>query len=347
MPLRIVDIMKTITVEHLKNCIGIGIDVSKESLSCAGITQNSTYKSEIKNTLSSIDNFARKLVKADYKGKIICESTGHYHLKLALIFTKYNLNLYVINPLLSSKYSKANIRKVKSDPADAESLGNMCITERNLPKPALLTEDKVLKRLKMGQIRSTEKIIQRMQSSLNLYEETYRELNLKGSSIQDELKATLKNLKTLKERMDNELEKLIIESSSNDEVIRNIDAIPGITSSTAALISEFDTDVKSANSWVAYIGYDVSVRQSGKWKGQGKLTKRGNKYLRKKLFCAAWGATMHDKHFKAYYEKLRADGRSYFEAICIIAKKLLKIAYQIAVNGKKYDAKLAFPEQNI
>ncbi|OUS26643.1 hypothetical protein A9Q98_10035 [Thalassotalea sp. 42_200_T64] len=110
----------------------------------------------------------------------------------------------------------------------------------------------------------------------------------------------------------------------------------------ASLVSQLETDVKNANSWVAFAGMDTSVRQSGTWKGKGKMTKRGNPYLRKRLYNAAWGAKMHDEHFKAYYDQLRSRGRGYVESLCIIAKKILRIAYQVRVNHIKYDPKVAF-----
>ena len=74
-----------------------------------------------------------------------------------------------------------------------------------------------------------------------------------------------------------------------------------------------------------------------------KLTKRGNSYIRKRLYCAAWGANMHYPEVHRYYEKLKAAGRNHVEALCIIARKLLRIAYAVLVKGKTYDAEIAFP----
>jgi len=335
--------MNIASIDQIKTCVGIGIDVSKSSLSFAAITKSETYFSSFDNTLEAIDLMAKKLLKANYQGKIICESTGHYHLKLVSVLSKYPLNLVVLNPLMSSKHSKANIRKVKSDPADAETLATMCVTEKNLPKPTQLDDANILIRLKTGQLASLEKFIQRLQSSVNAYRETYESLRFEQSEIQLDLAKNLKELKSIKKRMIRELETQISKLSSDDKVISEIQAIPGVSEITAALISQFDTNVKNANSWIAYTGYDVSVRQSGTWKGRGKLTKRGNSYLRKRIFNAAWGAMMHDDNFKAYYEELRRGGRSYIAALCILAKKILRIAYQIMVNHKKYDPNIAFP----
>ena len=77
---------------------------------------------------------------------------------------------------------------------------------------------------------------------------------------------------------------------------------------------------------------DISVRESGRWKNKGKLTKRGNGYLRKRLFQAAWGAKMHNDNFKKYYNHLRDKGKSYVETLMIIAKKIVVIMFNLNKN---------------
>lgn len=119
--------------------------------------------------------------------------------------------------------------------------------------------------------------------------------------------------------------------------------LPGFSPLVAGLVSTaFNRQARSERSWVAYAGLDVSVRESGTWRGRGKLTKRGNSFLRKRLYCAAWGAVMNYAEVRAYYDRLKAAGRNHVEALCIIAHKLLRIAYAILVKGKEYDSNIAF-----
>ena len=167
------------TIKVYKDCLAVGIDVSKADLAVVGITMKESYLSTIINQVKSIKSFMRRLKRCGFKSKLICESTGHYHLKLALVCHEFGLELIVLNPLQSSKHSKAKIRKTKTDPQDALMLATMCITEPDLPKPAQLTSSKILIRLKMGQIASVEKQLQKMRQSLNQYEETYQGLGLR------------------------------------------------------------------------------------------------------------------------------------------------------------------------
>ena len=53
---------------------------------------------------------------------------------------------------------------------------------------------------------------------------------------------------------------------------------------------------------------------------------------------AAWGVVRHDERFHGYYEKLRAEGRSYRETMIVIARKLLRILLAVQKNGTPYSA---------
>ena len=163
---------KASTVKVFRDCLGIGIDVSKAELVVVGLTTSEPYIKRVNNRLTSVKAFVRALKKSGYCRKIICESTGHYHLKLALACHEIGMEIIVLNPLQSSKHTKANVRKTKTDPEDGLTLATMCITEPNLPKPMQLTVPKALIRLKMGQLASIEKQLQKSQLSLMQYEET-------------------------------------------------------------------------------------------------------------------------------------------------------------------------------
>lgn len=59
------------------SCNGIGIDVSKATLEVAGIDGENAWRTEIDNREADIESLAQALSDGGYRGKIICESTGH------------------------------------------------------------------------------------------------------------------------------------------------------------------------------------------------------------------------------------------------------------------------------
>jgi transposase len=96
---------------------------------------------------------------------------------------------------------------------------------------------------------------------------------------------------------------------------------------------------------VAYAGLDITVRQSGKWRGQRKLSKRGSGLLRRTLYLAAM-ASLRRKHsaFKEYYAGLVARGLSGQKALVAVMRKMLLVAYRLLKSGGVYDpAKVGAP----
>ena len=180
-----------------------------------------------------------------------------------------------------------------------------------------------------------------MQQSVNQYEETCRELGLELSDLQLTLQAHSRSFKRLRKPLEGELESLLIPSMSCHEDVTNLCSIPGFSKTVSALVGTLKRPVKGSDAWVAYLGFDVSIRESGGWKGRGKLTKRGNAYLRKRLFQAAWGACLNYDYIRAYYDQVKAAGRKHVEAVCISARKLLRIAYYVVTNNTIYDKKKA------
>lgn len=334
---------KAPTLERFCRCSGIGIDVSKATLEIVGIEKEQVWRAEIDNAETAIESLAKTLKDGGYRHKIVCESTGHYHLLLGLVFARYGLDLRIINPLQSSKHQKSRIRKTKTDQIDGYVLATMCETERDLPKAANLQSKQVLMRLKQGQLHALDKQLQRMGRSISTYTETYQKLGLEPGSSAQALQQVVKNLKATRRKLQQELESMMVQETVGSDDIDKLRRLPGYSLMVAGLVSTiFSRQVKSDRSWVAYVGLDISVRESGTWRGKGKLTKRGNSFLRKRLIGAAWGAMMNYDEVRKYYLKLKAAGRNHIEALCIIARKLLRIAYVVLVQGKEYDANIAF-----
>ena len=140
-----------------------------------------------------------------------------------------------------------------------------------------------------------------------------------------------------------EFEQMMSGLHSSTERVQRLQSLPGYSALVSQLVVTFlRTDVASAKSWQAYVGLDISVKQSGTYRGRGRLTKRGNPYLRKRLYCAAWGAYMHYPEVRRYYDWLKEKGRTHKEALVIIARKLLGMAFALLKNKTTYDPEQAF-----
>lgn len=89
---------------------------------------------------------------------------------------------------------------------------------------------------------------------------------------------------------------------------------------------------------VAYVGLDIRVRQSGKWKGQAKLSKRGSGRVRQLLYMAAVRSLREPRSaFAAYYRAQVAAGRASMSALMAVMRKMLLVAYRLLKSGGSYE----------
>lgn len=89
---------------------------------------------------------------------------------------------------------------------------------------------------------------------------------------------------------------------------------------------------------VAYVGLDLEVKQSGKYKGQTKLSKRGSGLLRQVLYLAAMNSLRRKgSAFRAYYQAMVARGLKGKAALIGVMRKMLAVAYHLLKNGGVYD----------
>ncbi|WP_409342587.1 IS110 family transposase [Paenibacillus sp. MBLB4367] len=118
----------------------IGLDVSKGESHAQAFANKGTPYGKIfrfKHDLDGLASFLRYAQDLEsFTGKraaVILEATGHYHSPVVQFLDEHQFLHIVINPLLSHQAKKANLRKVKTDAADAYQLGEMFYKEELEP----------------------------------------------------------------------------------------------------------------------------------------------------------------------------------------------------------------------
>lgn len=121
----------------------------------------------------------------------------------------------------------------------------------------------------------------------------------------------------------------------------NLAQIPGIGAITACTIMGEIGDISNfrrADSLVAYAGINPMVYQSGKYEAKGlSMSKKGSSYLRNAIILVSRLIIQYDEKFKTYYEKKRAEGKSYNVAIGHVSNKLTRVIYHILKYNEPYD----------
>ena len=149
-------------------------------------------------------------------------------------------------------------------------------------------------------------------------------------------KALFTEIKHLLERIDQRMRALLRALGWWPDYQRCL-SIPGIGPlNAAALVTAFHRGVfASSDAFVAFIGIDVRLRESGKYKGKRKITKCGEAELRRLLYCAAQPARSYPL-FDDYYLRQLEKGLSKIAAKVILARKLARIAFALMVNQQSF-----------
>ncbi len=110
-----------------------------------------------------------------------------------------------------------------------------------------------------------------------------------------------------------------------------LNSIKGIGEKTAAsFLIEMGGDIQQfddPNKIIAMAGIDPAVRQSGKYEGSSRITKRGNRHLRRIIWLMTTQVIHYCDVFRAYYRKRRKDGLPYKKAVLATSHKLIRIIY--------------------
>lgn len=308
----------------------IGIDVSKETL--VGVrTDNSTRVKEVyefPNTITDIELFLDNIGERYPKAILASEATGEYHRLLAQSCVKRNIPFRLLNPITTKQFTKATIRKRKTDLSDSLVIAKLALRGEgnlvsensfNLAKPALRTAIKLT---------TMEQMVVLMEQRLELISQTDIRLTSALTNCRGALKEATGIFHTYaRESINPTYEELLC-------------SIPGVGKKVATtLLLEIGEINRFPNSQalVAYSGLDPKVKQSGRGLHHNtKLTKRGSPYLRRMLFLAASIAQRHDPELKTYYEKKRGEGKFYKEATCAVARKILNRVYAVLKRGTPY-----------
>ncbi len=150
----------------------------------------------------------------------------------------------------------------------------------------------------------------------------------------DQLEHTQNNLTLLQQ----EIERLL----GTDPKAKGVLAISELGPMTVAVLRAELGDLDRfarMDQVVAYAGLDLQVKQSGKWKGQTKLSKRGSGHVRRILYLAALRSIrLPTSPFGTFYHRLVDRGLKKGMAVIAVMRKLLIVAAHLIQTQEDYDA---------
>jgi transposase len=320
----------------------IGIDVAQDELVvCSGqllsdLSVEFTGTRTFTNSLQGFTSLVEWAAKKAPASRFVMEATGVYHESLAYFLADHDYRVSIILPNKISNYFRTLEVKTINDHTAAEAITRFGL-ERNLddwqaPRGIYRT----LRQL----TRERDQVIEtRTMGKNQLHAEQSQARPLKGS-----VKRTKQRIDFLDKQENQilaELRELIKEDPEMQKLIVLLCSITGIGMLTAATIlgetNGFDL-IRNKKQLVSYAGLDVREKQSGtSIKGKPRISKKGNKYLRKAMHFPALSAIRHDERYKAIYARHVSKHGIKMKAAVAVQRKLLELVYSIFKTQQPYE----------
>lgn len=323
----------------------VGIDVAQNELVvCIGrmgedltpeLYGSKTFENTSKGFVSLL-SWVGKMTVAGVSVRYVMEATGVYHESFAYFLADKGCSVSIVLPNRISNYFRTLEVKTVTDKTSSEAI-TLFGLERKLedwqrPKP-------VYKRLRQLTREREQLIAERTMVKNQLHAE-----KAEAEPGSDSIKRMEKRIQLFNQQEKEIKSEIAAMSAKDPEVkaaVKLITSIPGIGVLTAvAILAEtngFDL-IRNKRQLTSYAGLDVREKQSGtSVKGKSKISKRGNKYLRKALHMPSLSTIQHDERFKAIYARIIARNGIKMKALVAVQRRLLEMTYTIFKTGTPYD----------
>jgi transposase len=149
----------------------------------------------------------------------------------------------------------------------------------------------------------------------------------------------------LQERLE-ELTKLLTDlcKATRVEDLKILQSIKGVGPNTAVPFLAEVGEVKNYSSHkklIAFAGIDPSVCESGKFIGISRISKRGNRHLRRAIYLMTTSVVSQNAFFKAYFLRRKKEGLPPQKALFAVAHKLIRVIFAMLSHRTYFKPKEA------
>jgi transposase len=320
-----------------------GIDVSAAQLVVAREGESGRWlQRSFPNRARGHQALIRWLQKSGGRVRVCLEATGRYSLDLALaLHTASGIEVAVLNPKVVHAFA-ATLCRSKSDPADAQVLAEYA---RRMPFQPWHPPGAAALELRNLTRHISALTQQHTQARNRLHALS---ASTTGSRwVQQDLKRSLRDLQRRMEKMRRAALALIAQDAELRPRFARLLSMPGIAEISAlALLGELALLAPglTVRQWVAHSGLDPAHYDSGSSvHKRARISRAGNRYLRRALYMPALVAARRDPHLRAFYQVLLARHKAKLQALMAVARKMLHAIFGMFRAGTDYDGSRLFP----
>lgn len=323
----------------------VGIDVAKDELVCTfGVVMrdlNVEFKGSavFKNSMvgfEKLNSWAMKFSKKNIELYFVMEATGVYHQQLAYWLYGKSFKVVIVLPNKISNFARTLEIKTVTDKTASEAITKFGVS-RSLDcwQPPM----DIFRKIKQL-TREREQIVAERTVIKNQIHAEKMEAHPNQRTIQ-RLSERKKLLNSQEVQIKKEIEELISADEEVKKSIENMTSIPGVGRLTAAIVlaetNGFEL-IRNKKQLSSYAGFDVKEKLSGtSVKGKPKISKKGNKYLRKAMHLPSLAAVKYCPVYKDTYARLVSRHGVKMKALVCIQRKLLELMYILFKNKTNYN----------
>lgn len=266
----------------------------------------------------------------------VMEATGVYHEKLAYHLAQHGKSLSIVLPNKISNYFRTLDVKTVTDKTASEAITlfglGRTLASWTPPDPGF----KQMRQL----TRERDQLVQiRTMTKNQLHAEKAEAFPNPGT-----LKRLEKHILFISKQIIEVVAAINSLINSNEKLKSDIGiltSIKGVGILTAATVmgetNGFDL-IRNKKQLASYAGLDVKEKQSGtSVKGKPRISKRGNKHLRKCMHLPALVAIKHDERCKSIFARLVAKHGVKMKAAVAIQRRLLQLMFTLYKKQEKYN----------
>jgi transposase len=324
----------------------VGIDVAqKELVVCLGRMDNSwspelyAYQA-FANTVKGMDSlvsWVKQRTDATIELRFVMEATGVYHESLAYFLNELGYRLTIVLPSKINHFARTLETKTVTDKTASQAIALFGLEKRlsDWTPPAPIY--KSLRQL----TRERDQLVQMRTMAKN-------HLHAEESEAQPDIKSITRMNQQIalfdqqEQEIKAQIKELVKKQETVKQQVRVISSIPGIGVLTAVTIlaetNGFEL-IRNKKQLTSYAGLDVKEKQSGtSVKGKPRISKSGNRYLRKAMHMPTLAAARSNERFKAIFARLVSKHGIKMKATVAIQRKLLELAYTLHKSNVHYNA---------
>jgi transposase len=268
--------------------------------------------------------------------QVVMEATGVYHQKFAHYLVDNQISVSIVLPNKISSYMRTLDTKTVTDKTCSEAIAQFGLSR------------------KLDTWKKPNKLYKIMQQLTRERDQLVHERSVIKNQIHAEKSEAEPNISSIKRfnariifinKQEKEIKKELNDWVNSDEAvktkIKNIQTIPGIGQLTAVTImaetNGFEL-IKNKKQLTSYAGFDVKEKQSGtSVKGKPKISKRGNKHLRKCMHLPSLSAVKYIEAYKDLYTRIVSKSGIKMKGLIAVQRKLLELVYVLHKNNTVFE----------